>query len=198
VLIVVIGPVLGVLTGWLMGGRVRRLGELPLRAVWLIWVAVALQVLQYWSPYRRFFEADLGISPVLVSYAVLAAWLILNVAYLRGGLRMAVTVVTGGWLLNYVVIATNGAMPVSGRALRDAGVGTSATRNGVADGHLFKHELATSITSLRWLGDVVPVRVLHTVVSAGDIVLWLGVIATVAVGMRAAPVDVATRWLKRA
>jgi hypothetical protein len=72
-----------------------------------------------------------------------------------------------GFGLNALVIIANGGMPVSPDAL--VAVGGSPT---VDPG---KHQLLTDGSSLAFLADVIPVRVLSTVVSIGDIILAAGV-----------------------
>jgi hypothetical protein len=55
--------------------------------------------------------------------------------------------------------------------------------------HSPKHVAADETTLLRKLGDVIPVRPVQKVVSAGDVVLLLGVAAAVAGGMTAGSRD---------
>jgi hypothetical protein len=86
-----------------------------------------------------------------------------------------------GLLLNAVVIAANGAMPVSLYAESRAGVSgdaffhTDSATHEVADGH----------TQLRLLGDVVPVPLpVHPeTVSAGDVLIVSGVGLLIVAGM---------------
>jgi hypothetical protein len=66
-----------------------------------------------------------------------------------------------------IVIAANGAMPVSPDAARVAD--TEITIEGIG------HEPITDDTVLPWLADVIPLPGLRFVVSPGDVVLALGI-----------------------
>ena len=80
------------------------------------------------------------------------------------------TLVVGiGFLLNLVVITLNRAMPVSPDAAQAAGVPITREIQGP------RHEVLTEHSLLPWLGDVVPLPPLDTVVSIGDIVLAVGI-----------------------
>jgi hypothetical protein len=75
-----------------------------------------------------------------------------------------------GLLMNLVVIAANGAMPVSDYVFEVMDVDESAL-----DSAGFKHERMTGDTVLPWLGDVVPIPPLREVWSIGDFVLAGGI-----------------------
>ena len=64
-----------------------------------------------------------------------------------------------------------------------AGIIHAASGSAIYHGQLYKHIYATSATWLRPLGDVIPVRPLHAVVSPGDLALWFGVVITIAAAM---------------
>jgi hypothetical protein len=105
-----------------------------------------------------------------------------NALVRHGALRRALILVAEGWLLNVLVMAANGGMPVSGSAL--AQVGHAGTV--VSQGHLWKHVALSSTTRLPLLGDVIPVPLplLRSVISVGDVAMLvgLGVAAAVVVG----------------
>jgi hypothetical protein len=74
-----------------------------------------------------------------------------------------------GFFSNAVVVALNGAMPVSLRALERAGVGDAVLTDP-------RHELSDGATQLSWLGDVVPVALpgIGQAVSPGDVLIAAG------------------------
>ncbi|TDW19555.1 DUF5317 domain-containing protein [Kribbella kalugense] len=74
-----------------------------------------------------------------------------------------------GFFSNALVVALNGAMPVSLNALAHAGVGNAMVTDP-------RHELSDSATRLHWLGDVVPVALpgLGQAVSPGDLLIAAG------------------------
>ncbi len=98
---------------------------------------------------------------ILATNVLVAAFLAIN-RWLPGMVLAAV-----GTVLNVVVIAANGAMPVSLRAAEVAGI--RSTEMGI------KHEILDADTVLPWLGDVIPVPGLDALISVGDVVLAMGI-----------------------
>jgi hypothetical protein len=72
-----------------------------LRALWLLWVAVAIQVAQYYvDPARLLIEERLGVPMLALVFATVAAWLAAN---LRGSaplVRAGMVVILLGALSN--------------------------------------------------------------------------------------------------
>jgi hypothetical protein len=147
--------------GWLAGGHVRNLGHVQLRMTWLVFASVGAQLVlglvsgrgDVGEPMVRFLLA--------ISHVLLVAFIAAN-RYLPG--MLLVLMGTG---LNALVIVANGGMPVSPDAL--------VTVGGAPDVTPGKHQLLTEGTALPLLADVIPLPVLGTVVSVGDIVLAAGV-----------------------
>jgi hypothetical protein len=165
----------GVAAGRLRGGRLRRLGGLRLRAPVLIGLALVFQVGAGLTP------RSTRLPLLAASYVLAGAWLAVNGRHRPGGLRLGLLLLAIGWVLNATAMAPNGGMPVSRVALVRAGAGV-----GVEQGHLSKHVAGHAGSTASWLGDVVPVRPLGAVVSAGDLVLLVGVGLCVAAGMTGA------------
>jgi len=115
-----------------------------------------------------------ALQPWLVgaSAVLIAAWFATNLGPARGLLRAGLAVALLGSAMNLAVMAPNGGMPVSRVALEAIDGG----HFDVADGHLYKHRLADHRTVFAPLGDVIPVRPLHLVASAGDVVLLVGLL----------------------
>lgn len=172
-LILLIAVAAGVLIGLATGGRLSGLGDFRLRMWPLLLGAVAVELV----------VGDLPSGPrwVLGLAACVAAgiWCMVN---RPGGRRVAGPELIGlGAALNAVVMAADSGMPVSRSALLQAHLG------GISDvtrGHLYKHAAMTGHTTLRPLGDIIPVGPLRTVVSAGDVLMLAGVVVTVAVATR--------------
>jgi uncharacterized protein DUF5317 len=160
----------------LAGGRWERLAALPLRARGLVAAAVAAQL----------GGAVLGIAGVadprrtyVVALAVSAACAL---AFCARNLRVAgVALVSLGLVTNAVVVAANGAMPVSIEAAYHARVPIAA----ISSGSDARHEIAGIGTHLRWLGDVIPVPLplRPEVISAGDVLVCAGLAELVALDM---------------
>lgn len=167
----------GAVLGKIRGVRLSDAAGLSLRAPWLVFVALALQVAV------PKFRASGRVPVVVFSYAVVGVWLVLNLMRRPLAVRLACGLLALGWGLNVLAIAPNGGMPVSRAAL--AAVGAPATldiregdiREGdVEQGNLSKHVAAESTSVLRWLGDTIPVPPLYTVISIGDIALAVGIV----------------------
>ena len=155
--------------GRLSGGRVSRLGELELDGRRLVLVALVVQAAGglLGGPAYPY---GLAVSALLV-----AAFLVRN-----RGLR-GLGLVALGLAANAIVVALNGAMPVSERAAARAGV-RDAALDTAADP---RHEGEHAGTRLRALGDVVPVPLpgRPEVVSAGDVLVAAGLGQLVVLGM---------------
>ena len=157
------------LVGRVLGGSVEQLGRLHLRRRRLVVGALLAQVLGtvIGGPFYAF---GLIVSTALVIF------------FLSRNRRIAGTgLVAGGLLANVLVVAANGAMPVSAKAAGRAGVSVQDLLKG-ADA---RHELAGEQTRLGWLGDVIPfpLPVRPEVVSPGDVLIAAGLGQLVTTGM---------------
>lgn len=159
-----------VVVGWVAGGRVRNLASIQLRRTWLIFVAVAVQLALGVVTLAGGPGEELGRPLLGLSHAAVLAFIGAN-RHQPGMLLVLL-----GFGLNAAVIVANGAMPVSPEALRQVG-GAAAVDPG-------KHELLTGGTALPLLADVIPVPVLRSVISVGDLVLATGVGRLTVVRMR--------------
>lgn len=173
----------GVLIGYASGGRLRLLARVRLRANWVVGLALAIQIALGALSGRHALAAPCRVPLVLTSDLLVGAWIARNLASSSRGEQAALCAIGFGWLANLVPIAVYGAMPVSSLALRQAGL----SGLDVARGHLGKHLLATHAASAAapWLafGDWIPLRALGTVVSPGDLLMALGIVAAVAAMM---------------
>lgn len=167
----------GLVAGYAGGGRLRGLGLLQLRAHLLVVAAVAAQLA------LPLIDESLRNPVVALSYGMVGAWLVLNLARRGSVLRLAIGLLAVGWMLNVAPIAANGAMPVSVDALGQIG-GPSA--DDIAAGNIDKHIAAGPGTPLGFLGDVIAVTPLGAVVSIGDVIMFIGIVLIVAAAMASA------------
>jgi Family of unknown function (DUF5317) len=125
----------------------------------------------------------LGVTDARRGYVVgLAASAVCAAAFCVGNMHVpGVPLVTLGLALNALVVTLNGAMPVSIVAALRAGVPITD----IAAGYDARHTVAGAGTSLRSLGDVVPLPlpVRPEVVSAGDVLVASGLGELVVMGM---------------
>lgn len=159
----------GLALGVARGGHLGNIADTRLRAWPILIAAVGVQL-------------GLGAAPapargalVVQCCALSIAWAITNARH-SPHLRVGLWVIAAGILLNAVVIAANGGMPVDLNALPLAGLGGAD----VADGFLFKHVPMNAQTSLRFLGDVIPIAVkpFRSVISVGDVFMLAGIALT--------------------
>ncbi len=150
----------------LRGGRLVNLGDIELRAWWLLFIALGLQLGTGFLPEQDWSESA-GLTMVLVSFGLLMILVLLNRS--KPGMWIAGI----GVLMNFVVIAANGGMPVL------AGAAEVASGFTVSDPDLsgtFKHVLLDESSRLTFFADVIPLRLvgIGEVISLGDIFLALG------------------------
>lgn len=176
-LVLVASLVVGLALGYALGGRLENLQNARLVLPWLIFAALALQIVAF-SPVGQRLGAGAVVAFHLTSYAVLIVFAVLN-------LRSAgVAIAASGTLANAVVIAANGGyMPARRAALAAAGVlyaGDAANNSRLIDAG----------TRLSFLGDLfaIPKGVpLANVFSVGDLLIAAGVALLLATAMRARP-----------
>jgi hypothetical protein len=154
--ILMIAPVIGgLLVGCRRGGRLRHLVGMRFRALAVLWLVAGAQLVGS-GPAR----------PALV-FGLAGFWLVLNLRGRRWSVRIALLLILVGGAMNAAVIAANGAMPY-----RSAETHTTA-----------KHVPMDAGTRLAWLADIIPCPPLRAQVSVGDLVLFVGIGAFVAVAM---------------
>ncbi|HYB30123.1 MAG TPA: DUF5317 family protein [Solirubrobacteraceae bacterium] len=175
-MLLVIAAVALLATVPLAGGRLSRLADVRVRAVWAVLLAAAIQV---------------GISNVapggshVLHAALNVLSYVLDAYFIFANRRLAgVPLVAAGAALNLLAITINGGvMPANAVALRIAGI---TARPG------FDNSTALAHPHLAFLGDVFPVPgpwPIGNVLSAGDLVILLGavILLHVACGSRLAP-----------
>lgn len=168
----------------LRGGRLVNLGDIELRAWWLLIIAFALQTGTNLLPDESWSETA-GLVMILVSFGLLMILVFLN----RSSPGMWIAGL--GVLMNFTVIAVNGGMPVL------AGAAEVASGFTVSEPDLsgsFKHIPLDEDSDLTVLADVIPLRLANIgeVISLGDIFLALGLGAFLEHELRRP-----RRWFKR-
>jgi hypothetical protein len=163
--------------GYLLGGRLQRLGTTRFRHAWAGLAGVVLQVLPV--------SGTPGFWVLMASFALLVfvAWVNVRLP--------GFALVLVGLALNFLVIAVNEGMPVT----RDAIVASDQgdTLDDIRDAGGTKHHLATDDDDLLFLADRfgIPAPVKQAV-SVGDVVAYGGVMWFVVAAMRRRDEDAAT------
>lgn len=166
--------VLGTIIGWLRGGRLGRVADVPIRLSWLILAAFGLQIILSHSLGLFDWPRELVLTLLLVSFLALIGVLVYN--YLTWK-EWAMLLMALGLLLNFLVIAVNGGMPVSVE-LTERYQSTEALQRLKEDPDLL-HVPLTDGSSLSFLADVIPIPPPYPasgIISLGDIVLAIGVL----------------------
>ena len=150
----------------LRGGRLINLGDIELKAWWLLLIAFGLQFGTRWLPETTWAETA-GVVMVLVSFALLMILVLVNRS--KPGMWIAGL----GVLMNFTVIAFNEGMPVLAAAAEVAS-GFSVSEPDLTG--TFKHVLLDETSRLTFFADVIPLRLagIGEVISLGDIFLALG------------------------
>jgi len=163
-------PLAGVVFGYLSGGRLRGLRAIPVRSLWLVWLAAAVQFAQYHVPVLH------GAAGLAVVFGAVLAWLAVNLANWPMAARIAGVLIVLGASLNGLAIALNGRMPYDTRAAVGAGLpaGTDTPKN------VAVNERTRAVA----LGDTIPLVPLRALISPGDILIGGGAFAFVLIGMR--------------
>lgn len=164
----------GLLLRVLSGRRLSDLAHVRLRGEMFLVAFLAVQVL---SPILKSGglteRIAFGVWMATFPCMILVTWLNRH--------RPGMGVLGTGLLLNFVVIALNGGMPVSLSAVAATGARPAAHLVAASD---FVHVLSVSTTQGGWLADVIPLTGpawLRSVVSAGDCLLFAGIVVFVAV-----------------
>jgi hypothetical protein len=169
-------PLVGVLIGFTLRGRLAGIARVRLQGLWLLWVAAAVQVTQFWvPPVREFVEEQAHVPMLGLIFLIVAIWLGWNLRQ-PPMLRVTIAAILLGASLNAAAILANGRMPYSPHAAAIAGRPIDSVTP--------KNEPAHDGTRLAGLGDVIPVPPIRKVVSPGDVLISLGSASLIAVAMR--------------
>lgn len=156
-----VAVVVGLALGFLTGGRLDHLAERRFRLPGVLVAGLVVQGVSGWF-------GDAPIVPlVLLSYVLFVAFCAANLAVI------GMPIVLLGLSLNFLTIAVNGGMPVQRSAVVAAGIAEwhEVDRLELHD----KRHLERPDDDLMVISDIIPVPVLHEVLSFGDLVMSVGV-----------------------
>lgn len=169
-------------------GAVRGLLDLRLKGLSLLWAAAAVKFVQLsdagWA--QPLLEPLGGLVPELAIWTLGIAFTVINLPALPSQARPALCLLAAGFTLNSLVTVLNGAMPFSVDAARTAGFSEDMI---ATSGPLYV--AITDRTMLPVFADVIPVPFLQKVISAGDVLMFIGiawlVVALARHGVKRAP-----------
>ena len=166
--------IIGMLAGFVLGGRLDWLADVRLRAPWVFFLALGLQVIAFTSLFNSHIPEGVATAMSIGSYACLLAVFLLN-ARLPG-----MPIAGAGMLLNLAAILANGGhMPALPSAMRAAGLSYSGVHN---------NSVAEASPNLAWFVDrwAAPSWApMANVYSAGDVLIGIGAAVIVAAAMGA-------------
>ena len=157
-LFLVIVLAVSVVVSLFRGGKLANLPDIYARGWWMLIIGFGLQIAANMLGED---QHDLAVALVLISYAPLLAVVTLN----RRAPGMWIAGI--GILMNFIVIAANGGMPVLPEAVELAGGDPSSLRALNA-----KHVLLDLDTTFPFLADIIPLP--GSVISLGDVFFAIG------------------------
>jgi Family of unknown function (DUF5317) len=157
----------GAAIGLARGGRLRFLGQHRLRAWWLVVAGFGLQLAA-----DRLNVGGLGTVMVVAGAVALLVFAAANPNLVGVG------VIAAGVAANALVIGVNGGMPVRPSAVVAAHIATTAQLPALDYG--YRHHRQGPNDKLTPLADFIPLPEFGQVLSFGDLILAVGVAATVA------------------
>ncbi|MHB0999007.1 MAG: DUF5317 domain-containing protein [Armatimonadota bacterium] len=166
--------VLSLILGFIRKGRLNNLSTIPIRRLYFFYLSFALSLivvaagqlgdLKVWLPFIRITN--------VVQYIVLLAAIGVNLHVKDMWLPFA------GTFCNFLVVTVNGGvMPVSLKALKQAGM-EYLLKPGAFDWDI-RHAILDSSTRMGFLSDIIPVpgygKFMPEVASIGDVLLAVGI-----------------------
>ncbi len=164
--------VASMVVGKIRGGTFSSLGETPLKRVECIVASFAIETAVVALGFR-----GASFIPAVAPYAFFLGYaLLLYSIWVNRHIRW-MPLIGIGVLLNFAVILANGMrMPVSADMLSAVGMGHQVAA--IESGKVLTYRLMGATTRLWQLGDIIPIGSpypVHRVVSAGDVVMAIGV-----------------------
>ena len=164
---------IGILVGYLMGGRLDRLGELRFRWGWLAMAGLLVQVVLFSGAMDVVAGDGLGATIYVASTAVVL------IAVLRNLRLRGIALVALGAASNLAAIVANGGvMPTTLGALAAAGLDP---QDGFSNSAVLTDPVLAPLPDIFALPPWLPSA---NVFSIGDVLIGLGVVVVIAVGMR--------------
>jgi len=165
---------IGIIVGYLIGGRLEHLARLRLRWVALATIGLAIQLAVFTDPAGVWF-GDVSPAVYVGSMAIVFAAVLRNVA-IRG-----VAVIAIGAACNLAAIVANGGwMPADPGALASVGGLPTGPSNSIVVADPALRPLTDLFALPSWLP-------FANVFSVGDVLIAVGIAATIALGMRTRP-----------
>lgn len=163
-----------IVIGYILGGRIKNLENIKLRAIYLIFISFGLELLIVMCIRKGLLR--IGTTTYfldVIMYSLLLIFVVLNRR------DLCILIMGMGFLLNAIPIFLNGGvMPVSQEAIKIAGLNTNIGSEGL-------YTIIDSNTILWFLGDTIPIRFISSfIISIGDIFTAIGLVLLIITGMK--------------
>ena len=163
----------GIALGYVIGGRLERLSQIRFHWAWLAATGLAVQILLFSTTIGDSFRGGVGEAIYVAStgMVLVAVWRNLRI---RGLALIAI-----GAISNLAAIVANGGvMPTTPAALAAAGLDP---REGFSNSAIVDDPALVPLTDIFALPPWLPFA---NVFSIGDVLIALGIVLTIAIGMR--------------
>jgi hypothetical protein len=168
------GLIISIIIGYILKGKLENLINIEIKFIWIAFVSYLIKFAVFIPIRHDFINRSIYTFIIdIFMYLLMFTFIYLNrknIYLLFMGL---------GFLLNAIAIFSNGgAMPVSERAMKVAGLAMNIPKQGL-------YMVSNSSTKFYYLCDVIPIAILrHTVVSIGDIISTLAFMGLIITTMR--------------
>lgn len=165
-----ISLILGIIVGFIRGGSFDRLSKIPFKFPLLIFIALLIQISLNIADNFIFVSRFYAHLIMMFSYLILLSALFFNRK------EFYLQIITAGVILNFLVIAINGGMPVSMKSAKLIGLNEKEFNRTIRKD--FKRIAISEKTDLNFLGDIVPIPPpipFSGLFSLGDIFISIGI-----------------------
>ncbi|GCD10171.1 DUF5317 domain-containing protein [Clostridium tagluense] len=166
--------IFAVIIGYILKGNIRNLENVDIKRTYLVFISFFIEFFIVICIRKDFF--NIGIF----TYILNSIMYILLVIFIYSNRKNKYIVLMGlGFLLNAIPIFLNGgAMPVSAKAAKAAGITLNISKEGL-------YSLINENTRVWFLGDIIPLTFLRNfAISIGDIIAVLGLMLFIIMGMK--------------
>ena len=169
--------------GLLLGGKLHRLAEPPIKHIWVIYFPVALMAAAWAIRLRTNVPSSSWVFGGLHLAGIITLLLVCGLNQRIAGVKL----IMAGLTLNAIAIAVNGGfMPVSKAAIVSL-FGKSFAEQTLAGPHVRSMPIDAG-TRLSWLCDIIPkggfIKCFNGVYSVGDVLMSLGAFIAIIAIMR--------------
>ena len=172
-MVILLAVPIGIGAGYIIGGRLDRLGELRFRWAWLAVAGLSIQVVLFSGVVDDVTAGGAGEAIYVASTAAVLLAVLRNLR-VAGMLLIAV-----GAICNLAAIVANGGvMPTTAAALQSAGLSPTDRFSNSA---VLEDPALAPLTDIFALPSWVP---FHNVFSVGDVLIAAGIVVVIAMGMR--------------